>query len=166
MNAPNAIHIEDVSVSYALGKKGTKTILAGIELEIAEGEFVVVLGQTGCGKSTLLRMILGQERPTGGASRSRARRWSGWSAACGYVPQKYSLFPDRTVLGNLSWGRRLRSFTFSGGSSRALRPSAARFGRRRCGSSTRMGLACDATRQSIRTSFRAGCSSGLRSRRR
>jgi NitT/TauT family transport system ATP-binding protein len=99
-----AIHIADVSVAYPVGKKSTKTILAGVELEIAEGEFVVLLGQTGCGKSTLLRMILGQERPTGGAVSIAGKTVERVSAACGYVPQKYSLFPDRTVMGNLEFG--------------------------------------------------------------
>ena len=104
VKAATAIHIADVSVTYPIGKKNTKTILDGLELEIAEGEFVVVLGQTGCGKSTLLRMILGQERPSAGAVLIGANKVERVSAACGYVPQKYSLFPDRTVLGNLAFG--------------------------------------------------------------
>ena len=52
------IRIEDLFVSRA--------VLAGIDLEFAEGEFVCVLGQTGCGKSTLLRLVLGSERPLRG----------------------------------------------------------------------------------------------------
>jgi NitT/TauT family transport system ATP-binding protein len=99
-----AIHVGGVSVSYAVGKAGRKTILDEIELEIAPGEFVVLLGETGCGKSTLLRMILGQERPTAGTIRVAGHTVERVSASCGYVPQKYSLFPDRTVLGNLVMG--------------------------------------------------------------
>jgi NitT/TauT family transport system ATP-binding protein len=108
-----AIHIDNVSVSYVNGKQGRKTVLDGLDLKIAPGEFVVLLGETGCGKSTLLRMILGQERPTLGAVRLLAEDGGDnqaqvlvdrVSARCGYVPQKYSLFPDRTVLGNLVWG--------------------------------------------------------------
>ena len=102
--APTAIHINGVSVSYPIGKKTTKTILNGLNLQIAEGEFVVLLGQTGCGKSTLLRMILGQERPTAGHVVVDGRTVDRVGASCGYVPQKYSLFPDRTVLGNLMMG--------------------------------------------------------------
>ncbi len=101
--AKTAIHIDRVSVAYPT-KSGTKTILDKLDLGIAEGEFVVLLGQTGCGKSTLLRMILGQERPAGGAVSIGGKVVSRVSAACGYVPQKYSLFPDRTVLGNLMMG--------------------------------------------------------------
>jgi len=102
--APTAIHIARVTVAYQVGRKGVKTILDGLDLEIAQGEFVVLLGQTGCGKSTLLRMILGQERPAGGAVFVGGGEVSRVSAACGYVPQKYSLYPDRTVLGNLVFG--------------------------------------------------------------
>ncbi len=109
-----AIHIADVSVAYATGKKQSRTILNGIELEIAQGEFVVLLGETGCGKSTLLRMILGQERATGGAVLVNGQAITRVSSACGYVPQRYSLFPDRTVLGNLMMGPETSGFHLLG----------------------------------------------------
>ncbi len=114
-----AIHIADVSVAYATGKRRTKTILNGIELELAQGEFVVLLGETGCGKSTLLRMILGQEQATRGAVTVNGRAVTRVSSACGYVPQRYSLFPDRTVLGNLMMGPETSGFHLLG----RLRPS-------------------------------------------
>jgi len=103
-SARTAIHVDRVSVSYAVGKNVRKTILDEVELKIAAGEFVVVLGETGCGKSTMLRMILGQERPTAGAIHVAGNTIDRVGSACGYVPQKYSLFPDRTVLGNLMMG--------------------------------------------------------------
>ena len=99
-----AIHVDGVSVSYAAGKGARKVVLDGISLTIADGEFVVLLGETGCGKSTLLRMILGQERPTAGHIRVGGDTVTRVGARCGYVPQRYSLFPDRTVLGNLTMG--------------------------------------------------------------
>ncbi len=117
--AATAIHIANVSVAYATGKKQTKTILNGIELEIAQGEFVVLLGETGCGKSTLLRMILGQEQATRGLVAVDGRPVTRVSSACGYVPQRYSLFPDRTVLGNLRMGPETAGFHLLG----RLRPS-------------------------------------------
>jgi len=101
---PTAITISGVSVSYPVGKKHRKTILEDLNLKIEEGEFVVLLGQTGCGKSTLLRMILGQERPTAGDISVAGSRVERVDARSGYVPQKYSLFPDRTVLDNLTMG--------------------------------------------------------------
>ncbi len=109
-----AIHIADVSVAYATGKQQTKTILNGIELDIAQGEFVVLLGETGCGKSTLLRMILGQEQATRGTVKVNGRAVTRVSSACGYVPQRYSLFPDRTVLGNLMMGPETSGFHLLG----------------------------------------------------
>lgn len=100
----SAINISALTVSYPIGKKHRKTILEDINLEIADGEFVVLLGETGCGKSTLLRMILGQERPTRGTISAAGSIVNRVDSRAGYVPQKYSLFPDRTVLGNLTIG--------------------------------------------------------------
>ncbi len=94
----------DVSVKYPVSRSAAKTVLCGINLEIATGEFVVVLGETGCGKSTLLRLILGQEFPTTGTVTVDGKPVKGIDPRCGYVPQKYSLFPDRTVLGNVMYG--------------------------------------------------------------
>jgi NitT/TauT family transport system ATP-binding protein len=99
-----SIAVKGVSVSYPVGKQDRKTILQDLNIEIEEGEFVVLLGETGCGKSTLLRMILGQEQPTSGSISVAGSAVSRVDARCGYVPQKYSLFPDRTVLDNLTMG--------------------------------------------------------------
>jgi NitT/TauT family transport system ATP-binding protein len=99
-----SVSIEDVSVSYALGRTARRSVLENVSLEIEEGEFVVLLGETGCGKSTLLRMLLGQERPTAGRISVAGSRVERVDARSGYVPQKYSLFPDRTVLDNLTMG--------------------------------------------------------------
>jgi len=98
------IALRDVSVSYQSGKEGRKTVLSRLNLKVAAGEFVVILGETGCGKSTLLRLILGQEFPTEGAIEVDGKPVTQIDARCGYVPQKYSLFPDRTVLGNVMYG--------------------------------------------------------------
>ena len=98
------IALRDVAVAYPAGREGVKTVLSGINLEIAAGEFVAVLGETGCGKSTLLRLILGQEFPTRGTVEVDSKPVTKIDSRCGYVPQKYSLFPDRTVLGNVMYG--------------------------------------------------------------
>jgi NitT/TauT family transport system ATP-binding protein len=115
----NSISVEEVSVSYAIGNRGRKTVLEAIDLKIEEGEFVVLLGETGCGKSTLLRMILGQERPTSGRISVSGSYVERVDARSGYVPQKYSLFPDRTVLDNLTMGPETSKYHILG----RLRPS-------------------------------------------
>jgi NitT/TauT family transport system ATP-binding protein len=113
------IAFENVSVSYPAGKEGRKTVLTGINLEIAAGEFVVILGETGCGKSTLLRLIVGQEFPSSGKITVDHKPVTRIDSRCGYVPQKYSLFPDRTVMGNVVYGPE----NAYGHSLRWLRPS-------------------------------------------
>jgi NitT/TauT family transport system ATP-binding protein len=65
---------------------------------------VAVLGETGCGKSTLLRLVLGEEFPSAGAVEVNGKPVTRIDARCGYVPQRYSLFPDRTVMGNVMYG--------------------------------------------------------------
>jgi NitT/TauT family transport system ATP-binding protein len=123
--SPIEIALRDVAVSYPSGRTGAKTVLAGINLEIAAGEFVVVLGETGCGKSTLLRLILGQEYPTRGSVHVNGSMVGRIDARCGYVPQKYSLFPDRTLLQNVMFGPE----NARGGVLGRLRPSFIRFRR-------------------------------------
>ena len=98
------ISLRKVGVSYGTGKEGIKTVLANVDLEIPAGEFVVLLGETGCGKSTLLRLMLGQEFPTSGEVIVDGKPVKHIDSRTGYVPQKYSLFPDRTVLENVMYG--------------------------------------------------------------
>ncbi|HEX7159213.1 MAG TPA: ATP-binding cassette domain-containing protein [Edaphobacter sp.] len=120
-----AIHVDGVSVAYPIGKKKQRTVLESIDLKIDEGEFVVLLGETGCGKSTLLRMILGQERPTTGCIQVSGSPVERVDARSGYVPQKYSLFPDRTVLDNLTMGPETSNYHILG----RLRPAFRKFRR-------------------------------------
>ena len=88
-----------------------KHVLCGVTCEIDAGEFISVVGQTGCGKSTLLRLILGSEAPTDGPRLDRWRRVHGHpDRDRGYVPQKYSLFPDKTVLDNIMFGLEVAEF--------------------------------------------------------
>jgi NitT/TauT family transport system ATP-binding protein len=103
-HAPVEIALRDVSVSYPVASAGHKTVLSKLNLDICAGEFVAVLGETGCGKSTLLRLVLGQEFPTSGSIVVDGKHVSRIDARCGYVPQKYSLFPDRTMIQNVMYG--------------------------------------------------------------
>ncbi|HEY4361243.1 MAG TPA: ABC transporter ATP-binding protein [Bryobacteraceae bacterium] len=99
------IQAQNVCVSYA-----SRPILEGINLQIEEGEFVCLLGQTGCGKSTLLRLILGSEHPTRGRLLVDGQELLQPDRTRGYVPQKYSLFPDKTVLDNITFGVEVSQF--------------------------------------------------------
>jgi NitT/TauT family transport system ATP-binding protein len=103
------IRIENVGMRYE-----GRPILSNLSLEIHEGDFVCLLGQTGCGKSTLLRLVLGSERPTHGRILIQGSEHQRPDQTRGYVPQKYSLFPDRTVLDNITFGCELSEFSLLG----------------------------------------------------
>jgi len=103
-SAPVEIALNNVSVSYPVTSSGRKTVLSNINLNIYPGEFVAVLGETGCGKSTLLRLVLGQEFPMSGTIVVDGKHVNRIDSRCGYVPQKYSLFPDRTMIENVMYG--------------------------------------------------------------
>jgi len=118
------IRIEDLCVEYRINGHPRKKVIDNLTLAIEEGQFVAVCGQTGCGKSTLLRMILGAERPTRGRILIEGCELPRPDRHRGYVPQKYSLFPDKTVLDNITFGPEMEEF----GLLRRLTP---RFFRRR-----------------------------------
>jgi NitT/TauT family transport system ATP-binding protein len=101
------IDIRDVCVAYG---SPLRPVLEGIDLRIEEGEFVCVLGQTGCGKSTLLRLVLGSEKPLRGEVLVDGRVHGQPDRTRGYVPQKYSLFPDKTVIDNITFGPEVSEF--------------------------------------------------------
>jgi len=101
------IRVENVCISYGTPPR---PVLSNINLDIQKGEFVCLLGQTGCGKSTLLRLVLGSEKPTGGRILIDGREHHRPDSTRGYVPQKYSLFPDKTVLDNITFGPEVAEF--------------------------------------------------------
>src|SRR5262245_38052209 len=104
------IQIENVDVEYSTGNNSTRRVLQRINLEIERGEFVSIVGQTGCGKSTLLRLVLGEQKPTRGRVLVDGRERSQPDRFCGYVPQKYSLFCDKTVIDNITFGPDVAEF--------------------------------------------------------
>src|SRR5215472_10741512 len=104
------IRIDQVDVEYAAEGRATRRVLNGINLEIGSGEFISIVGQTGCGKSTLLRLILGEQKPSRGRVVVNGCERSQPDRLCGYVPQKYSLFSDKTVLDNVTFGPDVAEF--------------------------------------------------------
>lgn len=83
-------------------------VLAGLDLEIADGEFVALVGPTGCGKTVTLRLMAGFERPTGGELRYDGESIAGPDPRRGMVFQDIVLFPWMTVLENVAFGPRVR----------------------------------------------------------
>jgi NitT/TauT family transport system ATP-binding protein len=94
--------LENISKSY-----GPKPVLNDIDLAVQGGEFCTVVGPSGCGKSTLLRLILGQERPSGGEILMGGSPIGFPGPDRGIVYQKYSLFPHLTILENIMIGKSL-----------------------------------------------------------
>lgn len=80
--------------------------LEGVDLDVADGEFFVLLGPTGAGKTTTLRLIAGLEQPGGGTIRIDGADVAAWGAAerdVALVLQQYSLYPRYTVRQNLEF---------------------------------------------------------------
>lgn len=108
------IQLDKIRVVYEIAGHPSKTVLDSLDLAIQPGEFVSVCGQTGCGKSTMLRLILGSERPTSGRILIDGDELPRPDRNRGYVPQKYSLFPDKTVLDNITFGPETEEFGLLG----------------------------------------------------
>jgi putative spermidine/putrescine transport system ATP-binding protein len=101
-----ALHLSNVSKKFA-------ELLAvdDLSLEVADGEFVVLLGPSGCGKTTTLRMIAGFIESTAGSVRIGARDVTQdppYRRNVGFVFQNYALFPHLTVAENVAFGLRRR----------------------------------------------------------
>src|SRR5262249_46260364 len=77
-------------------------------LAVADGEFVTVVGPSGCGKSTLLHVLGGFIPGDAGDIRVHGREVVGPGPDRGMVVQEFSLFPWRTVSGNVGWGLEVR----------------------------------------------------------
>lgn len=85
------------------------TIIENLSLEIASGEFIVLVGPSGCGKSTLLRMIAGLEMPDSGTLMMGDKDVTHLAAgkrSLSMVFQSYALYPHMTVRDNLAFGLR------------------------------------------------------------
>jgi ABC-type sugar transport system ATPase subunit len=86
---------------------GATRVLNGVDLDIADGEFVVFVGPSGCGKSTLLRVIAGLEDPDAGEVSIGGRTVNALSPSdrgIAMVFQSYALYPHMTVRQNMAFG--------------------------------------------------------------
>ena len=95
-----SIEIEGLTKVFQRGELETHA-LAGIDLQVAAGEFLAVVGPSGCGKSTLLRLIAGLIPPSQGRITIDGRSVIGPETRLGIVFQKPILLEWRTVLGNV-----------------------------------------------------------------
>ncbi len=90
---------------------GAVQVVHGIDLNVAEKEFVVLVGPSGCGKSTTLRMIAGLEEITGGdltIHGKRMNRVAPKDRDVAMVFQNYALYPHLNVADNMAFGLRIR----------------------------------------------------------
>src|SRR4028119_2111553 len=92
--------IENVSKVYPT-KKGSFTVLEGVNLTVQEGEFICVIGHSGCGKSTLLNMVSGFAFPTHGEVRVQGKPITKPGPDRMVVFQNYALLPWRTAFENI-----------------------------------------------------------------
>lgn len=99
----NKIEIKNLYFDY-VGKKKSFGALEDINLNIEEGEFICILGSSGCGKSTLLSILNGLNKAKSGEILIDGKIVSGPGVNRATVFQNYSLFPWKTVKGNVLFG--------------------------------------------------------------
>jgi len=90
---------------------GTTQVLHGIDLDITDGEMIVVVGASGCGKSTLLRIVAGLETASSGIVRIDGRDVTALEPAdrdIAMVFQNYALYPHMSVFENMAYGLKIR----------------------------------------------------------
>jgi len=104
-----AVSLREVRKSY-----GDMEVIHGVTMDIADGEFIVILGPSGCGKSTLLRMVAGLETITAGEIAIGERvvnQLEPKDRNIAMVFQNYALYPHMSVYDNMSYGLRIKGFS-------------------------------------------------------
>ena len=100
------VQLRDVRKSYA-----DLEVIHGVDIEIADGEFIVIVGPSGCGKSTLLRMVAGLETITSGRiliDDTVVNNLAPMDRDIAMVFQNYALYPHMSVFDNMAYGLRIR----------------------------------------------------------
>lgn len=100
-----------VNIQNVQKRFGSVNVIHGIDIDIKDGEFVVLVGPSGCGKSTLLRMIAGLEELSDGEIHIGPREVSHLPARdrdIAMVFQNYALYPHMTVKDNMGFALKLK----------------------------------------------------------
>jgi len=103
------VEFRHVTKSYA-----NLEVIHGVDMKVADGEFIVIVGPSGCGKSTLLRMVAGLEPITGGEIVIADRVVNTLEPKdrdIAMVFQNYALYPHMSVFDNMAYGLKIRGFT-------------------------------------------------------
>ncbi len=109
MPSPHAATVSVQHLDMTFSARGDRQrVLDDINLDIAPGEFFVIVGPSGCGKTTLLKIFQGLVTPTGGQVMVGGRMIKGPGTDRGFVFQHDSLYPWRTVMRNVVFGLELQ----------------------------------------------------------
>jgi NitT/TauT family transport system ATP-binding protein len=100
------IRIDEASKTFPAANGKETVAVAAFTLEIAQGEFVVIVGPSGCGKTTVLNMLAGLQLPTSGRLLFDGQPIAGPGPERGVMFQDYALFPWCSVWGNVEFGLR------------------------------------------------------------
>ncbi|QTF10430.1 sn-glycerol-3-phosphate import ATP-binding protein UgpC [Brenneria izadpanahii] len=103
------LKLQAVTKSY----DGKTQVIHPIDLDVNDGEFIVMVGPSGCGKSTLLRMVAGLEQTTSGdiyIDNQRVTELEPKDRGIAMVFQNYALYPHMSVYDNMAYGLKIRGF--------------------------------------------------------
>jgi NitT/TauT family transport system ATP-binding protein len=98
------VALRDATIAFRLADNSSYTAVEDASLDVADGEFVAIVGPTGCGKTTLLNVAAGLIAPSAGTIAVLGRPLQGLNRAAGYLFQAEALFPWKTALENVAIG--------------------------------------------------------------
>ncbi|WP_341896460.1 ABC transporter ATP-binding protein [Ferrovibrio terrae] len=99
---PAAVALRDLAITFALKTGETHCAVSSIDLGVAAGEFVAIVGPTGCGKSTLLNAAAGLLKPSAGSVSIFGDALGGLNGKAGYLFQADALMPWKTAIDNVA----------------------------------------------------------------
>ena len=99
-----AVALSEVNITFRLADGGSYAAVERASLDVADGEFVAIVGPTGCGKSTLLNVTAGLFPPSQGRVEIFGSGLTGLNRQSGYLFQSDALFPWKTALENVAIG--------------------------------------------------------------